>query len=337
MVSKNNRLKTIAFIKNLSQENSWLFDIGVVKRQLNKDKPRFLHFPVTKGGQQFFFKSCLYGRQDLKDNLSLELSIHRFLGLIDGAVGKIINWGKNDALGWYLREYFSLDQGFVCEEEKIGDLKTKQVRKLGEVLLSLWQVKERAIPKSLCKRLLIQKKNVRTSQKLGKRVEEYLQMLSEAHQIKQLGWQIKTASTVRNYLRECKQTIDSFENGRGIFVHGDLAPNNIFWGKEKIILFDWEWSCFNDNLFLGLGVDMANFFTRVWQRPELGTGLLSQVRRQSLVDKKTFKKIIDLGLMFSVLQKIAPMFQHGYYKSDYDLEHFQVLVNILKKSISGSE
>ncbi|HUW21421.1 MAG TPA: phosphotransferase [Candidatus Bathyarchaeia archaeon] len=334
MLGQRNYLKNLNFIKKLAKKKNWQIDFKLVGQKLRKDRPHFLDFPlVDDSGKTLFFKTCIFGRQDLCPGLRNEFAIQEWLESIGGPVGKIYDYAGKGDLFWYVREYFPQDEGVICQEEDVSPLNVSNITQLAGWLKFLWQIKKSQIPADLFNRLLLTPKNYRTFKQFEEKVIEYLSMLDQAFKIKNLIWQEKDRDKVLVFIRQVKSEIVAVENGEGIVVHGDLSPNNIYFGK-KVIIFDWEWICYCDNLLLGLGIDVANFYTRSWQRLKLGKKFLEEVKKQNLFNKSIFNQALRIGMVFSVLQKLGPIFRHGFYESEYDQRHFNVLVKIMREYIS---
>ena len=101
--------------------------------------------------------------------------------------------------------------------------------------------------------------------------------------------------------------------------------------QDRAVFLDWEWSFWSVNALFGWSLDAANFYTRLWRRPQLADDFLGLVLK---VARKHFDQV-ELGMaaamVFSVLQKIAPLYTKEDWKTKEGLAHFNWLVSVLEK------
>jgi thiamine kinase-like enzyme len=334
MVTQKDRLETLELIKKLASRKKWQIDTALVKSRLAKPKPRFVYFPFfDRQNQQLFFKGCIFGQLKLSPNLKREFQLQRWLKELNGPVRDIKDFGQEGDIFWYACQYLRSDRGVICREEDISLLTTDHMTSLASGLKQIWSLKKQSLPQELFSELFKARKNLRTFKTLKMKSQKYLGTLRGAFRLSDLDWHQEDEEKVLVFLEKIKSEVIALEGGEGILVHGDLAPNNVFFGPQEIILFDWEWACWCDNLLLALGLDVANFYTRAWQRRELGERLMSEAGQSPWGKKPFFGKSIKVNMIFSVLQKISPMFKYGIYKSRYDRTHFNELVKILRENL----
>jgi len=334
MISKKIRLENLEIVKNLAKKKGWQADWFKVKKALlEKSQPRFFYFPLIDSlGEKLYFKSCLVGRLGLCQRAIKEYKIQEWLGKRDGPVKKVKDFGQEGPIFWYTASYLSLQKGIICQEEDVTPLTLKNIGSLALQIRQLWAIKKKEVPADLLKLLLPPRLRGEIFPGTFKNILKYLKILKGAFRIFKLNWQKKDEAQVLSFFETFKKEISSYEKGVGILVHGDLAPNNIFFGPQTII-FDWESSYWCNNLLLGLGMDLANFYTRCWQRLELGERLIKEVKKSPLIQKPLFLKALRIATVMTVLQKISPMFKYGVYQSSYDQRHFNFLVKILKENL----
>jgi len=334
MLGQHNYQKNLNFLKKLAEDKDWRLDFEIVDKSLGKDNPRFFYFPFfTSSGEELFFKSCLWGRMKLRKRIIKEFKLVKWLGELGGPVKEIKDFGENGEVFWYVSNYLSLEEGIVCREENIDLLKLADIDRLASRLVWLWGIKKETIPLDLKPYIYLPNRERGIFPGAYRRIEKYLKTLKGAFRVPQVDWKPVDEAKTRAFFKNLKNEILSFENGQGLLVHGDLAPNNIFFAPQRVVFFDWESAYWSDNLLLSLGVDLANFYTRCWVRPELGERLIKGVASSLFGKKNCFSKALKIAIVFSVLEKMAPMFKQGFYKKKYDQDHFEWLIKTLRENI----
>ncbi|MBN1262884.1 MAG: phosphotransferase [Candidatus Pacebacteria bacterium] len=334
MLSQKNQQKNLDFLIDLAQKKGWQINYSQVNKVLKKEKPRFLYFPFTdSAGKEFFYKGCLIGGQSLGNNLRKEMAAQVWLARQGGPVRPVADFSQEGRVFWYIGPYYSGKNGIVCLDEDISLLTLAHMRALGVEIKKLWQIKQSQIPRNLFKELSSAPKNIKTFERLITKTRRYLITLRGAFGKTKLDWSEADEKAILGFFKSLKKEIVKFQNGRGVLVHGDLAPNNVFFKENKLVIFDWEWVCWTDNLLLALGIDVANFSTRAWLRPELGKELIAEVKKSPWAKEPFFPKSLTIGLVFSILQKIAPMFKFGICQTDYDRRHFNTLIKMLRAAL----
>lgn len=335
MLAPENIQKNLNFLKNLARQKGWQINHHLVDQALKKPHPRFLYFPLLgPKGEKLFFKSCLFGRIKLRQRIIKEYHLQKWLEEKNGPVKKINDSGQKGPIFWYTNFDVPLKEGIICQEEDVSPLKLKDISRLAAQIRWLWQIKKEEIPPDLLSLILPKTKNNRVFPQAYQKIRyKYLKILRGAFEIKELDWQKQDEEKTIAFFESLKKEILAFENQEGILVHGDLSPNNIFFSPQKIILFDWESSWWSRNLILDLGIDLANFHTRCWQRPQLGEKLLKEMEKSPWAKKPFYPRALKIAFVISALQKLSPMFKFGVYQKTLDQKHFNWLVKILRKNL----
>jgi len=333
MTQQKKYQKSQKFILRLAKSRGWLIDQEAFDKSLKKENPRFLYFPITDArGKKFFFKACPHDSPKLCERLKKELLLQQWLTKLKGPVRRVVTSGRQGGLYWYVGEYLSPDEGIVCQEEYIDPIKISHVKNLAKTIVGLWKIEEKDIPPVLSHYLFIPKKIQNILSGLSGQYQTFLITLRQAFLIPKLDWQKKDEQRARLFLDRLPEIVVS-KQAKGVFVHGDLAPNNIFFGQERIVFFDWEAAYWSRHPLLDLGADVACFYTRCWQKENLGKTLVTETKKLSPNRSGYFSRAINIALVVQSLLKLFPMIRDGQYKSEFDQRHFNTVVSFLREAL----
>lgn len=339
MFSKRIIKENYLWLDRLAESKGWQFDWIGLEQILTKPNPRFAHSIIKdRTSKELFFKSSLIGRLELNHRIKKEYSVQKWISKNGGPAREPKEFGVAGQTSWYTCPAFSLSLGFICQEEEISRLKSGDFKAVVEGVNWLHQVKKKELPAELLKQLLPRRTNGSLYQSLLKRINKYLQILKGAYRVEKLDWNKQDEKRVRIFFDCLKKEIDNNDTGLekgGVLVHGDLAPNNTYFNSTKALFLDWENTWWCNNFLIGLGIDAANFYTRCFIRPRLAEDFLSRLRENRTEKKTNFDLALRIGLVVSCLQKIAPMFKEGIYRTKYDHNHFKFLVKTLRKNLDN--
>ncbi|MBN1262883.1 MAG: phosphotransferase [Candidatus Pacebacteria bacterium] len=335
MLSETEYQQRLKVILSLTERRSWQPDRIELRRCLTKETPRFVYFPlINSEGKKLFFKGAFSDKPGLLRRFQKELLIQKWLSRESNLARRIFDSGQIKNLFWYVGQYFRDNQGLICREENISSLKPKKMIALGHALRQLWQIKQSDLPIKLKPYLLINKQKSVIINEVESRIREHLETLYPALEVSDLNWLKSDGQTVILFFKKFKESFFKAKQAPGVLIHGDLAPNNVFFGTKRAVLLDWEsayWSCLP---LLDWGLDVASFYTRAWENIKLGKKLIKEVKKSKRIQDDLFDRALKIGLVLSSLQKLAPMFKGGFYRSDYDQCHFNSLVGIIRRALN---
>ncbi len=316
------------FFSKLFTARGWQWDEAELVSRLQKPRLRSFYLPVRVQDNEYFFKSAVLGGQPLRRKLKKEALVTGWVSRRLGIAPALIDQASGGLLFWFLREYDSALRGFVCVDEKVDQLTSQHVRLVAQNLLAMRGVAYAELP-SWKSRLVVCPENWSRPEVYFRQVLLFIKILRPAQKEKTLHWDKETERRVMGILSKLKIQLGKNNPVNGCLVHGDVAPNNVYFSPNKVRFLDWEWSFWAVNRQIGWGLDVANFYTRLWQRPKLAEEFLGHVSGLGQPRPDDAQLNLATGIMFSVLQKIAPMFQEGIWRSEHDRNHFNWLVKEL--------
>ncbi|MFC1789945.1 phosphotransferase [Patescibacteria group bacterium] len=329
-MTKKDRLKNIAWITKLAKAKNWQVKKKGLEKAVFKPNPRFAYFPlVNADGKKEFFKSCLYGNEDLTSRLRRELLVIKWFLSRNGPVRKITDSGQADGLLWYTAPYLSGQNWRNCVEEDVSPLSQKDAALLAKKIIWLGEIKKTQIPPKLQKALRLPFGTKEEYAKTGQEINRHLKVLKTASKVPATGWTPQLSQTIKDFWNQNKPQIAGAKTS-GVLVHNDLAPNNIFFSDQKIIILDWEGAYWSSNRILNGALDLAFFYCRCWQKEILGKYLLKKISLSKIGKRIDFRLSLKIGFVLAILRKMAPMFEAGFYKNKLDQANFAFMIKTLK-------
>ncbi|HUW21890.1 MAG TPA: phosphotransferase [Candidatus Bathyarchaeia archaeon] len=334
MASKNYYRQNLAFIQKLAKKKNWQLDPGLVRKAIGKPNPRFCYFPLTNVlGKRLFFKSCLHGKLDLRPRIIKEFKIQDWLKSLGGPVRRIIESGREGPIFWYTGSDLLGQDVIHCQEENITGLTFDHITNLARQICWLWEIKKNNLPADLKKSLFLRLKKSELVKNVDRELQRHLAILDSAISVPEIGWGKEDKKKVIAFYENHRKEAFKTDQADGVLVHGDLAPNNIFFGTKKIVIIDWETAYWGNNLLIELGMDVASFYTRCWEKEKLGIKLVRELQKSLPTKVSIYRQALRFAMIMKSLQKLCPMFEEGFYRSEYDRRHIYFLVNLIRENV----
>lgn len=308
--------KKIEFVENLAQKKGWEIKKPALLKAFLKPKLRFVYLRIEpRGGKSAFLKFAPVRK--LFKNLVREREFLLFLEKeFPGLSPQVLDFGSS----WTLVEF--LEKGIICQEEDTSVLKPNGVRPLVRALKQL-QAFSGKVPGTILK--------------LSDHPLNYTDLQKTKKTILEINRFLRQYSLARDYpFGEIEKFLLDFpdrEEKGGIVVHGDLAPNNVFFAEDgsRVIFLDWEWAGYNPNLTLGRAFDLTNFYLRCWRNPSFQKSL----KRVYLREKGADNQELALGIIFQGARQISGLCYLQHEKGSYLKKHIRSLIGLVRESLEG--
>ena len=305
----------IEFVENLVQKKGWEIEKPVLLKAFQRPKFRFVHFDVRlKKGKRAFFK--LAPTSKLLKRLIREREFLLFLNKnLLGICPKVLDFGPS----WLLSEF--LEGGVICpERDETSALKLDWIEPLVSALDRL--------------------------QKLDGEIPETLLRLScHSHNYADIEGNKKIILGINRFLKKYKSMmaypfseIERFlsglpkqKEGKRVLVHGDFAPDNVFFGQggSRVVLLDWEYAGYNPNLTLGRAYDFANFYLLCWRNPSFQKAL-----KECYLEKKMARNDeLALAVIFQAGVQLSAICSFGKETGVYLKRHIKCFTDLIRETL----
>ena len=308
-----NPKKHIQFIKNLAERKRWEIKLELLSTFFQRPHLRFVYCPITlSDGKKAFFKYA--PSSSLFSNLEREREFLLFFQKkLPGLAPKVLDFGHS----WVLFEF--LEKGVICEGEKTSVLKLKWAEKLVKTISRLQNFSP-PFPKKLLD-LSRHQKNYDNLEKVKKIILERISFLKKNNLPTPLPYQ-----KIEKFIEGLEE-----ERGRRIVVHGDLAPNNVFFAEDgRVIFLDWEYVSLNPNLTLASTFDFANFYLRCWQNPKFQKHF-----RERFLETKVSRSRLTLGVVFLGVSQLYHLWRKREEEKEYLKRHISALTDKIREELLG--
>ena len=330
MLTVPQRLANRRLFAKIFKSQGWEWSQAQLEKNLAKPHLRSLYLPLKAGTRSLFFKSSVLFGKRIGRLLRKEALLTEWLSEESGIAPRFVAKGETGLIFWFAWELADHLEGFVCEGEMVDQLDGERFDQVITGLDRLWSVRYEQLP-IWRSRMVMCKENYSRPDLFFRQTVLYLKILRPAQRKPKLAWKRDTDQLVIDLLAILRERLKQQKPGIGHLAHGDLAPNNLYFLPEKAIFLDWEWSFWAVNNLIGWSLDVANFYTRLWRRPELAEAFLTRAVK---VAEKHFEDVelgVGSAMVFSVLQKISPLYVKEAWKTKEGRFHFNWLVGVLEK------
>ncbi|MBI4067878.1 phosphotransferase [Candidatus Kaiserbacteria bacterium] len=227
---------------------------------------------------------------------------------------KVIAKHMNPLTGaqWAVFETFERNAriGFIEHADEMKALTRRDGERCGHELYALHRLPVDKMPWQL---RIIMKRFPGSYDEMRKRLDEKLQkkvyMEGDLHRYESHASRLAQRlgvdafeDTAKQLLEHWRATIEAPEHKGIFFVHGDMAPNNLYVHDNGDIEFlDFEWVGITYNRIKALVTDFGNLHGRAWNNPTYQEALCDELMRCFAHDGMTEagKAVVSLGILFS--------------------------------------
>lgn len=308
--------KKIELVENLVRKKGWKIEKQALLKAFQRPRLRFVYLEIeVEEGKRAFLKFA--PTRKLFENLVREREFLLFLEReVPGLSPQVLDHG----LSWTLVEF--LEEGIICQEEETSVLKPNGVKPLVKALKQL-QGFSGKVPKTILK--------------LSDHPLNYISLKRTKGTVLEINDFLRQYSSAQDYpFLEVEKFLFDLPERRGkggIIVHGDLAPNNVFFTKDgsRVVLLDWEWAGYNPNFTLGRAFDFANFYLRCWRNPSFQRSLKAAYLREKGADNQE----LALGIILQGARQISGLCYLQHEKGPYLKKHIHSLICLVKESLEA--
>lgn len=300
-------------------KNSWSYDekefdsikIGKYTRSI------YLHLE-TEDNKKAFFKMPLEKRA--KENLKREIVYLEFANKkAPGISPEIIDYhlGRRK---WSLVEDLHISDGFIAKEEETESIKKEWLNWVIDSLSSLENLNR--LPKNLYDLSFRRQRNSQAKFYEARIKFHTSKLRKNASRFPEIT---EVVDRISSFIQENKHKIKKAENKGERLIHGDLAPNNIFFDKtrKKAVFLDWEWASVSTNSLIAPGFDFSNMYLRSWRNKKFQKSFLKKYILRKLASPLQLKIATALS---TVSQLRITDKKHKKESEAYRREHTRRLI-----------